>query len=260
MLEDDFYLTKTEITLLKDVCEIFHSKGKKVAVVLNIAGVVETESWKDLPDAVLDVWLPGQEGGEAVYALISGAENPSGKLAVSFPKSYFDCPSAHNFPYDGPVEGRNFDFTDYSEGIYVGYRHYCTKGVEVSYPFGYGLSYTDFAISGVKVRSDRSGITVKFSVTNTGNVPGKKAIGLYVTSPEGGMDKPALELKAFSKSSGLQPGQTESMTLVVPASYLASFNEKNGRWETSAGNYIIYLGTDVTGLEQVAQINRKWRL
>lgn len=164
-----------------------------------------------------------------------------------------------DFPYDGPEKGRNYDYTDYSEGIYVGYRYYCTKGVDVSYPFGYGLSYTDFSISGRKVSSDRKGITVTFSVTNIGHAAGKQAVGLYVSAPEGDLDKPTFELKAFAKTSELAPGQSETMTLTVPASYLASFNEKNGRWETAVGKYTLYLGADVTGLEQVAQINRKWR-
>lgn len=258
-LKDDYYLSETEMTLLRDVCEVFHAKGKKVAVVLNISGVMDTESWKELPDAILNIWLPGQEGGDAVYALLSGLKNPCGKLAVTFPKSYYDCPSALDFPYDVPSEGRNYDYTDYAEDVYVGYRYYCTRGVEVSYPFGYGLSYTDFSISGARVRSDKTGIRVTFNVTNTGKVAGRQAVGLYVSAPSGGQDKPSLELKAFSKTAGLEPRQSETMTLTVPASYLASFNEKNGRWETAVGKYTLYLGADVTGLEQVAQINRKWR-
>lgn len=258
-LQGDYYLNAAEKGLIADVCDIFHAKGKKVAVVLNISGVVETASWKNLPDAILNVWLPGQEGGNAVYALLSGQKNPCGKLAATFAKDYFDEPTALNFPYNRPTEGKNFDYTDYAEGIYVGYRHFCTKGVDVSYPFGYGLSYTSFETSGVKVKSAKAGVTVSFTVTNTGKVAGKQAVGLYVSAPAGGLDKPVFELKAFAKTSELAPGQSENVTLVVPASYLASFNEATGRWETAKGQYTLYLGTDVTALTPAAQIVRKWK-
>ena len=245
-LKDDFCLSEVEKNLVKNVCEAFHAEGKKVVVVLNIAGIVEMQSWKDFPDAILNIWMPGQEGGAAAYALLSGQENPSGRLTVSIPSDYYDLPSATDFPYDGPSAGKNFDYTDYSEGIYVGYRYLCTKDIQVCYPFGYGLSYTTFGYSALKVRSLKDKVRVTLVVTNSGQKSGKEAVGLYVSAPSGGLDKPSVELKAFSKTRELAPGESETLNFDIPASYLASFNEKNGKWEVARGQYILKVGADAT--------------
>lgn len=245
-MKDDFCLSEVEKNLVKNVCEAFHAEGKKVVVVLNIAGIVEMQSWKDFPDAILNIWMPGQEGGAAAYALLSGQENPSGRLTVSIPSDYYDLPSATDFPYDGPSAGKNFDYTDYSEGIYVGYRYLCTKDIQVCYPFGYGLSYTTFGYSTLKVRSLKDKVRVTLVVTNSGQKSGKEAVGLYVSAPSGGLDKPSVELKAFSKTRELAPGESETLNFDIPASYLASFNEKNGKWEVARGQYILKVGADAT--------------
>lgn len=255
-LEKDWCLSETEKQLLTDVCEAFHARGKKVAVVLNISTVIDVESWKSLPDAILNIWMPGQEGGRAAYALLSGAVNPSGRLAVTFPKDYFDLPSALDFPYDGPTEGKNFDWTDYSEGIYVGYRHFCTKGGEVTYPFGYGLSYTSFKYSGLKAKSTKKAVSLSVTVTNTGTRSGKEAVGVYVTAPSGGLDKPSKELKAFAKTGELAPGESQTLSITVPAADLASFNEKSGKWECAKGKYTLSVGADVTKPELSASVKR----
>lgn len=243
-LQDDYYLSDTEKDLISMVCEAFHAKGKQVALVLNLAGIIETESWKDQPDAILNVWLPGQEGGTAVCDLLTGKANPSGRLAVSFPVDYFDCPSAYNFPFEHPEEGKNYDFTDYAEDIYVGYRYYCTKGVKVSYPFGYGLSYTTFEYAMPKVKAGKKSVSVSFTVRNTGAVPGKEAYGIYLTAPSGGLDKPALELKAFGKTRMLSPGESEIVRVELPAEALASFNEEAGEWQIARGKYTLSIGAE----------------
>ena len=215
---------------------------------MNIAGIIETESWKSLPDAILNIWLPGQEGGNAVYDLLYGVANPSGKLAVTFPVDYFDSPSAMNFPYNQPKSGANYDFTRYDEGIYVGYRYFSTKNIAVSYPFGHGLSYTSFEYSGLKVRPSKNRVTVTVTVKNCGEKAGKEAVGAYVCAPSAGLDKPAFELKAFSKTGLLQPGQSETLEMEIPAAALASFNDDKDRWETAKGTYQLYIGTDVANL------------
>ena len=243
-LKDDYYLSETEKKLVSDVCEAFHAQGKKVAVVLNISGVIDMESWKTAPDAILNVWLPGQEGGAAVCDLLTGKANPSGRLALSFPADYFDFPSAYDFPYNQPAEGRNHDFTKYAEGIYVGYRHFCTNTVKVSYPFGHGLSYPDFQYSDLKVKASKKTVTVSFTVTNTGACAGKEATGVYVSAPSGGLDKPAWELKAFGKTRLLAPGESERVSMVIPASYLASYNPEKAKWETAAGSYGVRIGAN----------------
>ena len=244
-LEDDYYLSETEKKLIENVCEAFHAKGKKVAVVLNIAGIIEVESWRSLPDAILNVWLPGQEGGSAVYDLLVGRSNPSGRLALSFPVDYFDCPSAMDFPYNHPKEGKNYDQTSYSEGIYVGYRHYDTRNVRVSYPFGYGLSYTDFEYSNFRVKKTGKGVSISFAVKNCGNKSGREAYGAYISAPERGLDKPARELKAFGKTALLAPGESEQVRLEIPMSSLASYNEEKGKWEIARGQYLVRIGANV---------------
>ena len=245
-LEDNYYLSKAEKDLITDVCEAFHSKGKKVAVVLNISGILEAASWKELPDAILNIWLPGQEGGAAACGLLTGKVNPSGRLPVTFAKDYFDYPGALDFPYDGPSSGKNYDYTEYSEGIYVGYRHFISRDIPVTWSFGYGLSYTTFAYSGIKAKVAKGTLTVSLTVTNTGAVSGKDAVGIYVSAPTGGLDKPAVELKAFAKTGLLAPGASETLRLDIPTGSLASFNEKNGRWETARGEYTLRIGADVS--------------
>ena len=216
---DDFELTAVERELIQNVSSAFHLEGKKVVVVLNIGGVIETNSWKDMVDAILLPWSPGQEGANAVADVLTGKANPSGKLPMTFPVNFTDHPSSANFPYDytrpqnnsffrGPAQPvKDVDYTDYEEGIYVGYRHFTTSGTKVSYPFGYGLSYTDFAYSKPVVKAGTDGFTATVTVTNTGSVAGKEVVELYVSAPAGGMDKPKLELKAFAKTRELQPGE-----------------------------------------------------
>lgn len=256
-LKDDYYLTDTEMELIRNVCEAFHAKGKKVAVVLNISGIIETESWKNLPDAILNIWLPGQEGGEAAYQLLSGKVNPCGRLAVSFPKDYFDSPTAYDFPYNSPENGKNYDFTEYSEGIYVGYRYFHTRGVDVSYQFGHGLSYTSFSYSNLRIKSSKKGFTVSYIVTNDGSTAGKDASGVYVSAPSGGLDKPSLELKGFAKTGILAPGESQTITVGIPLSDLASYNDKSGKWEIADGKYTILVGGKISDLKLTSCVKKK---
>ena len=254
---DDFELTAVERELIQNVSSAFHLEGKKVVVVLNIGGVIETNSWKDMVDAILLPWSPGQEGANAVADVLTGKANPSGKLPMTFPVNFTDHPSSANFPYDytrpqnnsffrGPAQPvKDVDYTDYEEGIYVGYRHFTTSGTKVSYPFGYGLSYTDFAYSKPVVKAGTDGFTATVTVTNTGSVAGKEVVELYVSAPAGGMDKPKLELKAFAKTRELQPGESQTLTLSVDNYSLASFNEANSSWETAAGSYKVFFSKNV---------------
>lgn len=262
ILSKEFMLQEEEINLLETVCDEFHALGKKVVVVLNICGPVETASWKDLPDAILCAWLPGEEGGNAIADVLTGKVNPSGKLPMTFPIDYFDAAGAEDFPYnfvsDKANESavhperrglplKNIAYTDYTEGIYVGYRYFCTNNKAVSYPFGYGLSYTAFSYSkpSVKVKGDK--LTASVTVTNTGSVAGKEAVGVYVKAPLGSFkDKPSIELKEFGKTRLLQPGESQTLTFTVPVRQLASFNSGKSRWETAKGVYKAFFGADAT--------------
>ncbi len=248
---DDFELTGRDRKLIRRVSDEFHAKGKKVIVILNIGGVIETASWINLADAILLPWQPGQEGAYAVADVLTGKVNPSGKLTMTFPIDALDHPSSANFPAFSQrgesEEGlrKNIDYTEYAEGIWVGYRHFATRGVKVSYPFGYGLSYTTFRYSKPVVKASADGFTASVTVTNTGAVAGKEVVEVYVSAPSGGLEKPARELKAFGKTKSLAPGESQTLSFSVPAYDLASFNEDASAWETAAGNYQVHFGASV---------------
>ena len=274
-IDGDWTLTGAEREMLQNLADVYHAAGKKFVVVLNIGGVIETASWKHIPDAVLLAWTPGQEGGYAVADVLSGAAYPSGKLPMTFPMNYFDIPSSFNFPYnyvEGSMTGTmgldaetlalfgysvqkqpNVDETQYKEGIWVGYRYFQTAGKAVSYPFGYGLGYTTFAYGKpvVKVAKDGS-VTASITVTNTGSAAGKEAVQLYITAPDGGLVKPAFELKAFAKTGELKPGQSETLTMSIDPYTLASFNEATSAWETAAGNYTACFGASAADIRATA--------
>ncbi len=253
-IENDFNITEVERNLLNTVCQYFHQAGKKVVVILNMGNVIETASWKGLPDAILMAWQPGQEGGNSVVDVLTGKANPSGKLTMTFPIAGADVPSSLNYPNVGIAEGnswwrrgpvKNTDYTLHQEGLNVGYRYFNTAGVEVSYPFGFGMSYTTFAYSKPVVKAGKDGFTAQITVTNTGKVAGKEAVQLYVSAPAGGLEKPANELKAFAKTRELQPGESQTLTMTVSAYDLASYNEATQAWETAAGKYTVKFGASV---------------
>ena len=212
-VKDDFNLTDKEKALLQTVTSAFHAKGKKVAVVLNIGGVIETATWRSIPDAILLAWQPGEEAGNSIADVLKGIVNPSGKLTATFPMSYNDVPSAKSFPgielpNPKPQEAVS-DFlsnkpaeTTYDDGIYVGYRYYNTFKIPVAYEFGYGLSYTNFAYSGLKLSSNlfNKQITATVTIKNRGSVAGREVVELYLSAPASSLDKPTEELKGFAKT------------------------------------------------------------
>ena len=252
-LETEFNLIPEERQLIIDVCQAFHAVGKPVVVIINSGSVIETASWKSYPDAIICAWQPGEEGGNSVADIMTGKVNPSGKLTMTWPIAATDHPSTRNFPglvdfysYQNERSGgrqmRNYDYTNHEEDIYVGYRYFDTFNKEVSYPFGYGLSYTTFAYSKPAVKVSGDNVTVSVTVKNTGDVAGKEVVQLYVTAPKGQLEKPAQELKAFAKTRELQPGESQTLTMEVPVRMLASFDEAGSQWLTEAGNYTFKMG------------------
>ncbi|MCR4824029.1 MAG: glycoside hydrolase family 3 C-terminal domain-containing protein, partial [Bacteroidales bacterium] len=264
---DDFELTANERALLQNVSATYHAAGKQVVVVLNIGGVIETNSWKNLVDAIVLPWSPGQEGANAIADVLTGKVNPSGKLPMTFPVNFMDHPSSANFPYDytrpqnfgrgGQRAVKDVDYTDYEEGIYVGYRYFRTAGKEVSYPFGYGLSYTSFSYTKPVVKATADGFEASVTVTNTGSVAGKEVVELYVTAPEAGLAKPACELKAFAKTRELKPGESQTLTMKVSNYDIASFNDTASAWEAPAGNYDVRFGASVEDIRATAAYKLK---
>lgn len=264
----DFLLTQQEQDMIQQVCQAFHDAGKKVTVVLNIGGVVETASWKAQPDAILCAWQGGQEGGNSVADILSGRVNPSGKLPMTFPVRLNDHASNANFPLGGGTidfssllfgkekkekdKVKNTDYTQYEEGIYVGYRHFDKANLEVSYPFGYGLSYTRFEYGNMEVVLKNDTIQVSLSVKNTGTQAGKEVVQLYVSKPNSAIDRPTQELKSFVKTSPIVPGATEILTLLIPVADLSYWDEAAKAWKLEPGTYSVQCGASSRDIRQQA--------
>ncbi len=255
--KDDFLLSADEQKMLKNVCETFHASGKKVIVVMNVGGVIETASWKEKPDAILLAWQGGQESGNSVLDILSGKVNPSGRLPMTFPIALEDHASSANFPMEGapmnlmsmlsnkkdkPADElvANVDYTKYEEGIYVGYRHFDKSNMAVSYPFGYGLSYTDFDYKNMDIELIDGNIHITVQVANTGMVPGKEVVEIYVSKPDTEIDRPVQELKAFAKTPLLNSGESTEVTIYFPVSDLSYWNENTSGWTLEEGSYTIH--------------------
>lgn len=253
----NFYLSKENQQLIQDVCLAFHAAGKKVVIILNIGGAIETASWKAWPDAILCAWQGGQEGGNSVMDVLSGKVSPSGKLTMTFPIRFEDHASTSNFPIDltsdidivtanqgeKKYDLKDVDYTRYEEDIYVGYRYFDSFGKQVSYPFGYGLSYTAFEYANPSVKLDDGLFTITVEVKNTGKFAGKEVVQLYAAAPNSAkMNKPEKELKAFAKTSELKPGETAVVTLQLKAADLASYDEESASWVVDGGTYKFLIG------------------
>ena len=227
----DYYLSEVELSEIKLLSEAFHAAGKKLIVLLNMGSMVEMSGWNHLADAILHIWLPGQEVGNSVADVVTGKVNPSGKLPFSITATYQDNPSSANFPLS-PGEDRR---TIYKEDIYVGYRYYDKNNIEPTYPFGYGLSYTTFDYSDMKISREDDNCKVSLTVTNTGKVPGREVVQIYVTAPKGSVDKPIKELKAFVKTPVIEPGKSATVNAELKVSDMASF--VNNKWDVTPGTY-----------------------
>jgi len=249
-LQTNYNLTDAEKQQIAAIASAFHQQGKKVVIVLNIGGVIDMNGWKDHADAILLAWQPGQEAGNAITDVLSGKVNPSGKLTTTFPVTYTDVPSAKNFP--GTPEGKP-EQVIYQEGIYVGYRYYDTFKVQPQYEFGYGLSYTTFAIGKPTLHNNlgtQKNIVVTVPVKNTGSVAGKQVVQLYISAPAKSIDKPEQELRAFGKTKLLQPGETEILTLTVTEADMASYHADKSEWITDRGTYTVKIGESSRDIKQ----------
>lgn len=205
--------------------ETVAAANPNTVVVLFCGSAVETP-WIDRVKAVLYMGLPGQAGGEAAAALLTGTANPGGKLTETWPLSYDQVPSRDTF-------GQKV--TRYKEGLYVGYRYYDTAGVPVRYPFGYGLSYTRFAYSDLTVENR----TVRVAVTNIGDCPGAEVAQLYIAPPRTGPYRPAKELKGFARVY-LTPGESRTVDFPLDDRSFAIWSDG---WKVPAGTYTLLVGS-----------------
>lgn len=220
-----------------DLIRAVAAANKNTIVVLN-NGAPVLMPWLDQVAGVVETWFPGQEGGNALAAILFGDRNPSGKLPATLGARREDYPDFGNFP------GTN-EHVHYAEGIYVGYRHFDKAGIEPLFPFGFGLSYTSFKYSKPKLSrpslATNGAVTLTVNVKNTGSRAGAEVVQLYVHAPSGRIDRPVRELKGFKRVE-LAPGQTKAVSFNVPPPALAYCDAAGKQWKADAGTYELQVG------------------
>ncbi len=243
-----YYLTDNEKASLDLITKYFDS----VTVLLNIGSVIDME-WAEKYGrkigAIMIVWQGGMESGNAVADLLCGKQNPCGKLPDTIAEEFEDYPSSANF-------GKR-DFNNYTEDIYVGYRYFETfEKDDVLYPFGFGLSYTDFELKVGHIKKGKNGVTVECTVKNVGSYAGKEVVQVYLKKPIGKLGNPARELVGFAKTGVLAPKKSEKLKIEIPNDYFCSYDDsgKSGyaySYVMEEGEYKLYVGTDVRSAEKV---------
>ncbi len=228
-------LPENQTELLAEIAKV----NKNIVVVLACGCVVEMP-WIDSVRAVVHGYLHGQAGAGAVVDILYGRENPSGKLAETYPLQYSDIPSSSNFP------GKEVS-VEYREGLYVGYRYFTTAGKKVLFPFGYGLSYTTFKYGNISV--SKNGVV--FTITNTGSRAGAETAQLYVGKADSLLFRPVRELKGFSKVF-LEPGETKEIQIEFDDKTFRYFNTVSDKWEIEPGVYRIEIGASCTDIRLTA--------
>jgi beta-glucosidase len=225
-------------------------------VVLNAGNPVTMTRWIDKTSALVEMWYGGQEAGTALASILFGEANPSGKLPVSLPKEFKDSPAAANYP------GENLH-VNYAEGIYVGYRYYDTKNVEPQFPFGFGLSYTKFEYSDLKVTplmlakgAGHSGAVVSLTVQNTGKRAGAEIVQLYVHDGHSTIDRPAHELKGFKRVE-LKPGESQTVGFTLGRDALSYWSPDKKAWVAEPGTFEIQVGASSRDIRLKAPLGLK---
>jgi beta-glucosidase len=221
-----------------ELIEAVAKANPKTIVVVNAGSPVSMGKWLATVPAVLDMWYGGQEGGNAIAAILFGDASPCGKLPVTFPREWKDSPAYGNYP------GKNLH-VEYAEGIYVGYRHFDTRNVEPLFPFGYGLSYTEFEYSGLKITPDRTDalkpVEVTLTVRNSGTRAGAEVVQLYVHDVKSSVNRPAKELKAFRRVQ-LDPGQSQSVRFTIDKSAMSFYSLARKDWVAEPGAFEVLVG------------------
>lgn len=241
--DGDFYLTHAEQEMVNTVKQNF----ARVIVVMNVGGMVDTSWFHDDAQiqSVLMAWQGGMEGGLATAELLAGEGNPSGKLSDTFARELNDYPSTYNFH-------ESEKYVEYTDDIYVGYRYFETipgAKEKVNYPFGFGLSYTQFTLGESQISIEGDQIRCMVSVTNTGAMAGKEVVQAYYSAPQGRLGKAARVLCAFAKTRLLQPGETQLMTLCWKIADMTSYDDCGkvckSAYVLEQGEYRFYIGTSV---------------
>lgn len=239
--EGDYYLTEEEKKQLADICNLY----EHVIVAVNTGGLADLsfmDEYKNI-EALLQIVQPGMEGGNAFADIISGAVTPSGKMTDTWAFKYEDYPNSKTFSHNNQDVENEF----YNEGIYVGYRYFDSFDIPVRYGFGHGLSYTTFEtkFSSMNLVNNEK-LVIETETVNTGDTySGKEVVQLYVTCPEGKLEKEYRRLAAFGKTGLLAPGQSEKMKLEIPFDRLTSYSEEKAAWILEKGSYVIWLGNSL---------------
>ena len=237
-----------------DLIQAIEKANPHTIVVLNTGDPVTMTKWLDQTPALLDMWYGGQEGGHALASILFGDANPSGKLPVSLPKKFEDSPAASNYP------GQNLK-VNYAEGLYVGYRYYDTKNVDPAFPFGFGLSYTTFEYSNLKIQPSHAKAggfdpTVSLKVKNTGSRPGAEVVQLYIHDGHSKIDRPIHELKGFQRVD-LQPGETKTVTFTLDRAALSYWSPEKKDWVADPGTFEIQIGASSRDIRLRAPLELK---
>ncbi len=235
--EGDYQLWEEELQQIRTLAVQY----AHLVLILNIGGLVDLAPVREIKgvNAILLMAQLGNIGGHALADVLTGAVNPSGKLADTWAAHYEDYPSSAGFSHNNG----DTDDDSYTEGIYVGYRYFDQADKEVLYPFGYGLSYTTFAVKAGAACVEKEMLQVSAKVTNTGKTAGKEVVQVYVSAPEGALDKPYQELKGYAKTPLLQPGESCETVVEIPLRRLASYSEEKAAWILEKGDYILRVGT-----------------
>lgn len=247
--EGDYFLTSYEKEQLGRICELYEN----VIVAVNTGGLVDLSFMDEFDNirGLIQMVQPGMEGGNAFADLVCANVTPSGKMTDTWAYRYEDYPNAANFSHNNG----NVDHETYEEGIYVGYRYFDTFEIPVRYSFGYGLSYTDFAMETTGVFMEDGQISVTVKVTNTGEVySGKEVVQVYASCPAGTLEKEYRRLAGFGKTRELKPGESQEITVTFPVKALASYDEKEPGWVLEKGCYGIWVGNSLSSCEAVAAV------
>ncbi|MCM1190871.1 MAG: glycoside hydrolase family 3 C-terminal domain-containing protein [Butyrivibrio sp.] len=274
-LDEDYYLTDSEKRLTEQICCRF----SKVVLILNINGLIDlawTEKYESIK-SILFIGIPGEEGAKALAGILAGEVNPSGKLAVTIAKHYEDYPSAKHFSWDKEHPEKLFTYESYGlsaadngssgyakspvtvywEDIFAGYRYFDTFGKEPLFPFGYGLSYSEFEIKLIDARKERDGIRIGASVKNIGRLPGKETVQLYLHTKDTAMIHAGRELKGFEKTKLLAPQEENTIVLTMSFREFAHYSETQAAYVIEKGIYELYLGSSSRNTALAARVTAK---
>ncbi len=219
------------------------SEVAKQLVVVNISGSPVSMPWADKVNAIVQAWYGGSEFGHALADVLTGVVNPSGKLPFTIPYALADGPLKTERQYPGIMEeGKQWWQEYYDEGVFIGYRWYDTKQIPVQFPFGYGLSYTDFELSDAAIKPSGKGWTVTALVKNVGKLAGAEVVQLYISDTEASVERPAKELKGFEKVF-LNPGESRKLSFSVDRQALSFFDAEKHEWVAEPGEFHALLGT-----------------